>query len=209
MYLPNKYTKWYDAIICNARHKSVNPEIYYEVHHVVPRSLHGDNSKENLVRLTAREHYVCHRLLTKMTIGLDKQKMAYAFWRISTANSATKNVRITSHAYNAARTEFGKNMSERAYDSGFNMASLGKIRSTETKTKLKNNMIEVWADRKANGWEHTPTEKTKASVANLVENWDKFHTLDSIASMKAKKTGKVRKYLPGGKFIMVDPEDQP
>lgn len=144
-----------------------------------------------------------------MTTGVDKQKMAYAFWRISTANAVTNKVRITSHAYEVARKDFGQHMTKRAYENGFNKNALGRKRKPETKLKLKENMLGIWADRKANGWEHTNTEKTKASVSKLIENWDKHHTPDSIASMKAKKTGKVRKYLPNGKFIMVDPRDQP
>lgn len=209
MYLPNKYTTWYNNIIFNARLRSVNSNLYYEVHHVIPRSLNGDNSDGNLVRLTAREHYVCHRLLTKMTIGLDKQKMAYAFWRISTANIATNRVKITSHAYEVARKDFGKNMSERAYDSGFNLNALGRKRTPETKAKHTENMIEVWANRKSTGWEFQHTDATKHGAEKNKVNWKENHSADSIARMKAKKTGKVRKYLPNGKFIMVDRSDQP
>ena len=32
---------------------------YYEKHHIQPKSLGGSNKKENLVRLTAREHFIC------------------------------------------------------------------------------------------------------------------------------------------------------
>jgi len=36
---------------------------YYEIHHILPKSKGGDNSKENLVRLTVREHVLSHILL--------------------------------------------------------------------------------------------------------------------------------------------------
>lgn len=36
---------------------------YYELHHIKPRWLGGGNEKENLVLLTAREHYLAHYLL--------------------------------------------------------------------------------------------------------------------------------------------------
>lgn len=39
---------------------------YYENHHIIPRSLNGSNSSENLVLLTAREHFICHWLLVKI-----------------------------------------------------------------------------------------------------------------------------------------------
>jgi hypothetical protein len=37
----------------------------YERHHIQPRAWGGDDSPENLVYLTTREHYVAHRLLAK------------------------------------------------------------------------------------------------------------------------------------------------
>ena len=36
---------------------------YYESHHIIPKWMGGSNKKENLVLLTAREHYICHYLL--------------------------------------------------------------------------------------------------------------------------------------------------
>ena len=43
-------------------------EGYYEKHHIIPRCLNGSNDKDNLVLLTAREHYLCHWLLWKSII---------------------------------------------------------------------------------------------------------------------------------------------
>jgi hypothetical protein len=51
---------------------------YFERHHIIPKSLGGNNSTTNLVNLTAREHFICHWLLVKMTVGVNKQKMANA-----------------------------------------------------------------------------------------------------------------------------------
>ena len=44
------------------------PEGYSEEHHIKPKSLGGSDSKDNLVRLTAREHYLAHYLLMKMQV---------------------------------------------------------------------------------------------------------------------------------------------
>lgn len=38
---------------------------YTESHHIVPKWKGGGNEKENLVRLTAREHFIAHKLLFK------------------------------------------------------------------------------------------------------------------------------------------------
>lgn len=39
--------------------------IYLETHHILPRSLGGKDTKENLVNLTAREHFLAHLLYEK------------------------------------------------------------------------------------------------------------------------------------------------
>lgn len=60
------YQKLYDAIIQKAifKNRKKSGKIYYENHHIVPLCLNGNNDKENKVLLTAREHYICHKLLT-------------------------------------------------------------------------------------------------------------------------------------------------
>jgi hypothetical protein len=49
-----------------------------EKHHIIPRSLGGNNSKDNIILLTYREHFICHLLLTKMTEGEERRKMCFA-----------------------------------------------------------------------------------------------------------------------------------
>ena len=43
---------------------------YVERHHIVPRCLGGSDERQNIVELTAREHYVAHQLLTKIHPGI-------------------------------------------------------------------------------------------------------------------------------------------
>lgn len=76
MFLENKYTKWYYLIIENA--KSRDTEFMGEIHHIMPRCFGGGDNEENLVKLTFREHYVCHWLLTKMTEGQNRCKMTFS-----------------------------------------------------------------------------------------------------------------------------------
>ena len=40
--------------------------VYSEIHHIIPRSFGGSDNPNNLVRLTAREHFIVHFLLYKM-----------------------------------------------------------------------------------------------------------------------------------------------
>lgn len=55
----------------------------HEKHHIIPKSLGGNNSKENIVILTFKEHFVCHLLLTKMCDSKDSIKMNWALHRLS------------------------------------------------------------------------------------------------------------------------------
>jgi hypothetical protein len=59
--------------------------IYYEKHHILPKSLFSKWKKEekNLILLTAREHFFCHQLLTKI---YPSNKMFYALWRLANDN---------------------------------------------------------------------------------------------------------------------------
>jgi hypothetical protein len=77
MFKENKYTKTYYNIIKKAKSRSIFG--YTECHHIIPKSLGGLDDANNLVNLTAREHYLCHLLLVKMTDGIAYQKMIYAY----------------------------------------------------------------------------------------------------------------------------------
>lgn len=78
---------------------------YTERHHIVPKSLGGTDCKDNLVRLTAREHSLCHLMLVRMTEGTAKKKMAYA------ANATLKcrrfgQVKISTRMYEKAKADY-------------------------------------------------------------------------------------------------------
>lgn len=105
MFLDNKYTKAYYKIIRKAKNRFTDEEGYYETHHIKPKSLGGTDDAENLVDLTAREHFVVHRLLVKMTEGEAKSKMVWALWRL-----ANHKIEVSSRHYEAARKVFAENI---------------------------------------------------------------------------------------------------
>ena len=61
------YAWHYDRLVSRARGRVLH--CYTERHHVVPKSMGGSNSADNIVRLTPEEHYVAHQLLVKMYPG--------------------------------------------------------------------------------------------------------------------------------------------
>lgn len=78
MFLDSKYTKWYFSIIESAKRRDGSYTKLTESHHIIPKSFGGGDSADNLANLTPREHYICHWLLTKMTVGEMKMKMSFA-----------------------------------------------------------------------------------------------------------------------------------
>ena len=79
------YSKAYNGIIA---HRKANPVTgYSEKHHIIPKSMGGANHAENIVKLSAREHYICHLLLTKIyNTGEDHFKMVRAFLMMMSAS---------------------------------------------------------------------------------------------------------------------------
>lgn len=70
------YKLHYEKLISKARNRSILKSEYKEVHHIIPKSLGGDNSKDNLVELFPEEHLVAHLLLVK--IYPHNNKLIYA-----------------------------------------------------------------------------------------------------------------------------------
>ena len=131
----NKYTKWYLNIISNAKSNVNNKnETYFEKHHIIPRSCGGIDSKENLVLLTAREHFICHILLVKMLTGEFKFKMVKAaHCMMYLKNKEIKRTfKINSKIYAFLKEEHSKAISAQM---------LGKVKTAEHCQKIKEALI--------------------------------------------------------------------
>jgi len=110
--ITNKYSTLYYKITSNAKQRIT--EGYTELHHIIPQSMGGSNDKENLVELTAREHFICHWLLIKMTEGKDRSKMLYALNGMKAENRYQQryHTKITARVYEKYRIENARNHSE-------------------------------------------------------------------------------------------------
>ena len=101
----NYHTVYYQ-IINRAKSRDLAPNVYSEKHHIIPRSLGGTNFNDNLVNLTAREHFLCHMLLVKMHTGKEKYKMLYAINGMQRNNQY--QCRQTSRMYDYFRQQFAE-----------------------------------------------------------------------------------------------------
>lgn len=106
------YIKIYNSLISNSisQNRTKNDGIYYELHHIKPKSLFPDLAKvsSNLVLLTPREHYLAHWMLTKI---YPSRAMNYAFLAMCN-NAANKNMKrvykVNSKVYEKLKLNFSK-----------------------------------------------------------------------------------------------------
>jgi len=62
------YKKIHDNIIDMARNRKL--EGYTEKHHIIPKCMNGTNDPNNLVKLTAREHFLIHCYYTRYILKI-------------------------------------------------------------------------------------------------------------------------------------------
>ena len=98
------YKKHYEKLISKARNRSILKSEYKEVHHIIPKCMGGDDSKDNLISLFPEEHLVAHLLLVK--IYSDNQKLIYA------ANMMTNFHSIDNKKYAWVRKQISNSMKE-------------------------------------------------------------------------------------------------
>jgi hypothetical protein len=79
MRLTVDYKRIYDELI--TRGKNRVPDGYVERHHIVPRCMGGTDDSNNMVALTAEEHYLAHLLLVKM--HPEEPKLLFAVHRMT------------------------------------------------------------------------------------------------------------------------------
>jgi len=136
MFINNKYKKWHDSIIAKAKHRTL--EGYKEVHHIIPKSCGGTNDKDNLVPLTAREHYIVHMLLPFCVIKKYRFKMIKGFMYMNVKPKTTQRFyKINSKMYEKFRIEFGLNLKGVKLSEETKAKMRGRKLSKETKAKIK------------------------------------------------------------------------
>ena len=161
-FLKNKYTKIYFDIINRAATRDLPLNEYVEKHHIIPKSLSGSNKKSNLVKLTPKEHFVCHRLLVKMTQGKDKVKMSYAIRCLMIQeNEYQQRYKINSSTYARIIAQTRKTIGEA--QTGKNNPFFKKNHTIKTKKIMKENRaLQVMAT----GWSHCENTKEKLRKAH-------------------------------------------
>jgi hypothetical protein len=148
-------------------------EGYKEKHHILPKCLGGDNKKENLVELTAREHFLCHMLLCE--IYPNETKLTQALWLmiIGKGRKNHQQYKISSKTYELLKI---KNSSIQKTKT----PNKGKKHSKETKEKMSKSHIGL-----------LPSEETKFKMSQSAKN--KIRSKDHNENLKQSLSNSLSK----------------
>lgn len=137
------YRKIYDKIIENRKLNPIPKGVYTEVHHIIPRSIGGSDEKDNLIRLSAREHFVCHLLLSEMypKETFEWYKLNHAFLYMCTKGSLNERY-VNSRIYELKKHDMRISLSWN--QSGNKNSQYGKRKDVTTKEKIKKSLLKFY-----------------------------------------------------------------
>lgn len=110
------YKKIYYQIINKSRqqNRKKGEGVYYELHHILPKCVGGKGKQHefnhpNLVLLTAKEHFICHKLLVEIYRNTKYFKnIVYSLWSMSILKKKGRDYRISSREYEKLRVEVAR-----------------------------------------------------------------------------------------------------
>jgi hypothetical protein len=173
---PSKYQRWYDALCHKARNREI-PTAYTEVHHIKPRSMGGSDDPSNLVRLTYREHFICHMLLVRMTIGPDQRKMKKALGAMGLKSSGQRTA-------SGWQVELAKRtVRDLELDDEAQKASDRRRRNKRNAEKLA--LIEEQKRQEAEYW---------SKLIEMTKTMFSPEMLEKILAQKARRDADIKKY---------------
>ena len=166
MFIQNASTIEYFKIIEQYKQKHVGVTKksqlsgYFEKHHIVPKSIGGSNTLDNIVFLSAEDHFRCHKLLVEITEGQDNGKMCSGLWRMMNKQSRNQDRQFTftEEEYKIAR---------------MNHSTAHRERMTGDKNPFKNK-------------KHTSETKELMSLSKKGKSWEEIYGVEGAAAKKLK-----------------------
>lgn len=135
-----KYAKWYISI-CK-KGQSIRDIEYFEKHHIIPKFMNGSNSRKNITRLTGREHFIVHLLLTKMIDSTNLKIRSKAALGAFMSQNRNGNRKLNSRQIEIARQAKSESQKNKKFTdehkSRISAALTGKRKSTE---HIENNRL--------------------------------------------------------------------
>lgn len=133
------YLNIYNSLIDKAKDNVFNSDEYFETHHIIPKGMDGSDDTNNLVKMTARQHFVAHWLLFR--IYPTNKQIAAAFHIIAFGTNC-RNTRKKHQGYMPS----SRAIAEARYASV--VRNTGSKHSPETIQKMK----DTWSKKLAEGY---------------------------------------------------------
>jgi len=176
------YEKIYQQLIDRAITRTLNG--YKERHHIVPKCIGGDDNPDNIAELTAREHFIAHKLLCE--IYPSNSKLQYALWMLCNCKSLNRTYKISSREYDASKKFIASQMSlkmkgvpkSEEHRRKNSQSKIGKLKSAATRKK----MSESFKGRK-----FSDETRNKLSIANTGNT----HSIETKLKISEASKGRI------------------
>lgn len=155
---------------------------YTETHHIIPRSLGGIDGHDNLVVLTAREHFLAHLLLVKIHENTQNfYKMVKAFHMMLVCSSDNQQRHITSRKFEELRKLFSVAKSAEQTGSGNSQyGTVWIIHEMFGKKRINGNLLPDYIEQ---GWfrgrtfRFCKTKKVREKDPKMVEQFTDWYNI--------------------------------
>lgn len=196
-----KWKAHYDKLIergknrCSSKEEAKQFLGYVESHHIIPKCMNGLDNEENIVHLTAREHYVAHQLLVKIYPGNIGLTGACKMMCISKDGS-----RVNNRFYEWLKINFAIDMSKakkgvpRTEECKKNISIALQNMSQEKKDKIsyeRRNPTQETRDRLSK-WQigKKLSKETREKISITVSNRDQSLTDQCVENMRLSNIGR-------------------
>ncbi len=176
------YKKIYDNLIKDAL-KNPKKDLYKETHHIIPKCMGGTNDKNNLVKLTARQHFIAHWLLYKI---YKTSNLVHAWHSMCRIGKGQEERLINSRLFEYCKRERSKILSRESIGEKNNF--YGKKHTDEVKQQLASihkgkayktkEQIQYWIETVA---KKPNSEKQKRELSQRNKN---YITLQNIITLE-------------------------
>lgn len=155
------YLKIYNSIIDNSIkcNRKKNKIVYYEYHHIIPKCHGGNNLKSNIAILTAKEHFICHKLL--ICIYPSDKRLALAFHSMVYTNKEKRQLKLSARDFEQAR------LYSSIASTGINNSCYGRKLTQKHKDQIS---IKLKGNKNTLGMKCSEETKLKISLKNKGKN---------------------------------------
>lgn len=198
------YQKIYDNLIRRGKDRILPSFVYREKHHIIPKCLGGLNNLDNLVELTAEEHYVAHQLLVKLHPSNKRVIHAAVImtWNLKGKRRNNKEYAWLKKKHADAIRESGPANMKKFWDS-----EQGKLRRLEHNKIISNNTKLLWqnpkyqekfksalkrgAETRRKKWKEDPIwaaelNKKRSNTAKLLQTPERRKKISDAAKQRMK-----------------------